>query len=208
MKRNEVSESQVGKESSTQPAAERAAALQRMIDELLRFPSEDRRTLIETLVAFFGINTMTNESVTRAAPPSSPPRGTSFQFSEGSDCAVAKSIYSTKIAENRRRTNCMSRLLPCQSPRDPPFQDQGCYRSEHGIRPQAIFKRGRRRQQRNQDGLSCTIGQGGQATQRAQGEQFVEALPDRLAAKEALQRLRHRRVGRASKKDRAKVERE
>ena len=100
--------------SAVKPGAERAAALQRMIGELLPFSSDDRRSLIETLSTFFELNQPKNGSTTHAPAPahSSPSRGTPFQFSERSDVPSPKEFMLDKAPRTDvERVACLAYYL-------------------------------------------------------------------------------------------------
>src|SRR5262249_1582630 len=96
-----------------QPGAERAAALQRIISELLPFSNEDRRRLIETLATFFELDLQKNGSINvNTFVPPSLSRGTSFQFSDETDTPSPKAFMFAKAPKTDvERVACLAYYL-------------------------------------------------------------------------------------------------
>lgn len=196
-------------ESSAQSAAERAAALQRMIGELLPFPSDDRRKLIETLTTFFDLSLPRQESFTRATAhvPPGTSRGNSFQFSEEPDAPSPKIFMSNKSPKTDvERVACLAYYL-AQYRGTPHFKtkDISALNTESAHKPfsntaQAVD---------NATKMGYLVPSvKGSKQLSASGEQFVEVLPDREAAIEVFDRARQRRGGRLSKQNNTKAEKE
>jgi len=100
--------------STVQPAASKAAALQRMIAELLPLSSDERRSLLETLVTFFELNLQKNGFFAGAASAehSSPSHGAHFQFSEDSDVPSPKEFILAKSPRTDvERVACLAYYL-------------------------------------------------------------------------------------------------
>ena len=114
MNRNELSEHDTASESPLEAAAKRAAALQRMIGELLVFSGDDRRMLLDTLATFFGFSLPMNERATQNAVPAHPLLSSSrpFQFSEESDMPSPKAFIVSKSPKTDvQRVACLAYYL-------------------------------------------------------------------------------------------------
>lgn len=209
MSQTDVLESQPVPGSPAESAAGRAAALQRMITELLPFTVEDRRTLIETLMTFFGIELPKNGSSADARPlgPSIAPRGTAFQFSEEQEVPSPKNFMVGKSPmTDVERIACLAYYL-ARYRGTPHFKtkDVTALNTESAHRP---FSNATVTVENATKMGYLVPSVKGSKQLSAAGEHFVEMLPDRQAAKEIFDRLRQRRGGVAGKKDNSKPERE
>jgi hypothetical protein len=189
-------------------AAERATALQRMIGELLPFTSDDRRMLIDTLMTFFGIESLRNESSSGAATAgtSTPPRSTSFQFSEKQDVPTPKAFVLGKSPKTDvERVACLAYYLSHY--RETPHfktKDLSALNTESAHRP--FSNAALAVDNATKMGYLVPSVKGSKQLS-ASGEQFVEMLPDREAAKQVFQKLHHRRGWEAEKRNETNAER-
>lgn len=184
------------------PAAEKAAALQRIIAELLPFNSEDRHMLIETLTTFFAINLQKNGSFGIASVPvrSSPSRDTAFQFSETTDVPSPKHFMLDKSPKTDvERVACLAYYL-------------GHYRGTPHFKTKDISAISTESAHKRFSNAASAVENAtkmgylvpsvkGSKQLSASGERFVEALPDREAAKDLFERPRQRRGGGVVKKN-------
>ena len=208
MNDNNNRESESSPDSPTQSETARAAALQRMIGELLPLSYDKRLALIETLIKFFGLNLPEIESFShaRASVPISPSRGTSFQFSEEPDAPSPKTfIFSKSPKTDVERVACLAYYL-AHYRGTPHFKtkDISALNTESAHRP--FSNAAHSVENATKLGYLVPSVKGSKQIS-ASGELFVEALPDREAAKEILELSRQRRGG-AGKKDNTKAEKE
>ncbi|HEV3384520.1 MAG TPA: hypothetical protein VG097_06870, partial [Gemmata sp.] len=186
---------------AAQPAVERAAALQRMIGELLPFSNDERRRLIEMLSTFFELDLPKNGTFTDAPEPAhtSPSRGTPFQFSEHSDSPSPKEFMLNKSPKTDvERVACLAYYL-ARYRGTPHFKtrDISVLNTESAHRP---FSNNAALAVENATKMGYLVPSvKGSKQISAAGEQFVEALPDRNTAKEILERFNHRRASTSGK---------
>jgi hypothetical protein len=196
-------------ESEIEDAAAHARSLQRIIAELSPLKSDDRRRLIETISTFFGLNSFRAELATtaQAAPPHAPNRPNAFQFSEGDEVPSAKAFMLTKSPKTDiERVACLAYYLS-RYRGAPHFKtrDITAANTESAHRP--FSNAAYAVENAAKAGLLVPSVKGSKQLS-ALGEQFVEALPDRGAASEVFERLRHRRGSGTGKAELAKATRE
>jgi len=182
-------------------SSERAAALQRIIAELLPFQSEERRKLIETLMTFFGLSLSANESV-ETSPTSTRPYplpDTTFQFSEKPNALSVKNFMLEKSPQTDvERVACLAYYL-------------SHYRGTQHFKTRDISALSTESAHKRFSNAAFAVENAtkmgylvpsikGSKQLSALGERFVEALPDREAAREVFERPRQRRVSGAGKK--------
>src|SRR5438552_901773 len=206
MKQNDAPQPHVASETPPPIAADRAAALQRMIHELLPFSGDDRRMLLETVATFFGHGPTMFPYVTRdpASAPASLPRGTSFQFSEEHDAPSPKAFILGKSPRTDvERVACLGYYL-ARYRGIPHFKtkDITALNTESAHRP--FSNAAVAVDNATKTGYLVPSVKGAKQLSAA-GEQFVEMLPDREAAREIFEKHRHRRGPSAGKKDTTKA---
>ena len=205
MNENGNPESQAASNSPAQPAAERAAALQRIISELLPLRNDDRRNLIETLTTFFDLNLSNHESSTRttATQPSLPTRDSDFRFSEEPS---PKAFISDKAPKTDvERVACLAYYL-AHFRATPHFKAKDITALNIESAHKRFSNPSLSVENATKMGYLVPSVKGAKQIS-ASGEKFVEALPDREAAREVFERHRQRRAG-GGKKDTTKTERE
>lgn len=198
-----------GSDSSAQAPGDQAASLQRIIAELSPLRTEDRRRLIETVSTFFGLNLARSEAsghVVASLRPSTP-TDAPFQFSEEAEAPSPKSFMLCKSPQTDvERVACLAYYL-------------AHYRGTSHFKTKDITLLNTESAHRAFSNPTVAVDNAtktgylvpsvkGCKQLSASGEQFVEALPDREAAKEILERSRHRRGGRPGKKNNTKPGRE
>jgi hypothetical protein len=209
MNGNDNSGSVPSSDSSDQDASAHARALQRMIAELAPLRSDDRRRLIETITTFFGLNLPKNENTghSQQTAPASSVRASSFQFSEDNEAPSPKAFMLSKSPKTDiERIACLAYYL-------------GRYRGTPHFKTRDITPLNTDAAQRPFSNAAYAIENAtkagllvpsvkGSKQLSALGEQFVEALPDRDAAIQILERIRHRRGSGSGKRDVAKAGKE
>lgn len=180
---------------SDDAAATRAAVLQRMIADLLSLPPADRQNVLETLATFFGLNSLTADTSTALTPrPTSSDRNATFHFSEESPAPSPKAFMFEKSPKTDvERVACLAYFL-------------SHYRGVPHFRTKDITGLNTESAHKPFSNTAVSVENAakmgylvpsvkGSKQISALGERFVEALPDRDAAKEILEKFRHRRGG-------------
>ena len=202
MEEHNKPESHAATGSPLQPAAEKAAALQRIIAELLPFRIEDRRMLIETLTTFFGLSLQNNEisGVIPASAHSSSRHDTGFQFSETSEARSPKHFVLEKSPKTDvERVACLAYYL-AHHRGTPHFKTKDI----SALNTESAHKRFSNAAVAVENAAKMGYlvpSVKGSKQLSAIGERFVEALPDREAAREIFERPRQRRGGSTVKKN-------
>jgi len=193
--------------SANQSSANQAATLHRIIAELSSLSSEDRRRILETVATFFGINPKNVEAL---AHDPSPPRqdsvpANSFKFSD--EIPSPKSFLLTKSPKTDvERVACLAyylahhRATPHFKTKDITDLNTESAHKKFSNTADAVD---------NASKLGYLVSSIKGAKQlSALGEQYVEALPERDAAREIFQKASHRRGGGPVRRDFAKTRKE
>ena len=189
---------------------ERAAALQRIIGELLPFSSDDRRSLIETIGTFFELNLPNTKLIIGnniASTQSLQSRSTPFHFSEDIDAPSPKAFILSKSPKTDvERVACLAFYL-------------ARYRGTPHFKTKDISALNTESAHRQFSNAAVSVDNAsklgylvpsvkGSKQLSAVGEQFVEALPDRDAAKVILERFNSRRSAPSSRRENEKTKKE
>lgn len=184
-----------------QPLPVNPAILQRLLAELSPLPDSARRRLIDTVCTFFGIAVEHPEM-----PASVPSRATSqsrepsFRFAEADEPAVKEFVHDKAPSTDVERVACLAYYLS-RYRGTPHFKtkDITALNTEAAQRP--FSNTAFAVENATKTGYLVPSIKGCKQLSAA-GERFVDAMPDRTAAREAMDRARPGRSGRLSKKDR------
>jgi hypothetical protein len=170
-------------------------ALQRIISELSPLTKEDRRRLVETVITFFALNVgaTVRPSQPNATAPASSGHPINFQFSESDEPPSPKAFILTKSPKTDvERVACLAYYLArFRATTHMKTKDISAINTESAHR--AFSNTAFAVENATKAGLLVPSIKGHKQIS-AMGEQFVDALPDREAAKEVLSRLRSKRV--------------
>jgi hypothetical protein len=182
------------------PVPTEAAVLQRMIADLAPLSDDTRQRLINTVCTFLGLSGPATKGAASTSPPRShtTERTSSFQFSEGDDPSVKQFMSDKAPQTDVERVACLAYYL-------------AHYRSIPHVKTKDITALNTESAHRPFSNTAVAVDnatkQGylvpsikGSKQISAHGERFVEALPDREAAKEIMDRARAGRGGKATKK--------
>jgi len=187
-------------EALDRPNAAEAAVLQRIIGELTRLSTDSRRRLVDTVCTFFRITRDRLEpgiAIATSSPLPSPTPTTSFRFSDG-EAPSPKAFMRDKAPQTDvERVACLAYYLTH-------------HRSMPHFRTKDINDLNTEAAQRrfSNPGFAVTNATNGgylvpsvkgHKQLSASGESFVEALPDRDAARELLARSKPHRGPRRSR---------
>lgn len=177
-----------------------ATVLTRVIADLRDLSSEEQRKLLETVATFFGLHSLPQnanhpKSSTTTIPASRPPGG---GFSEARDISAKEFILQKQPRSEVERVACLAFYLTH-------------YRSTPHFKTIDISKLNTEAAQSKMSNAHVTVNNAalagylvpaikGTKQISAAGEIFVEALPDREAAKAAMSKLKPRKKSRKSAK--------
>lgn len=180
----------IASDSTSDASAKRAAALQRMIADLLALREEDRRNVLETLATFFGWHLPKGTGLSPAATDRSP----QFQFSEDSQASAPSPkafMFEKSPKTDVERVACLAYYL-------------SRYRGVPHIKTKDITLLNTESAHRPFSNTAVSVDNAtktgylvpsvkGAKQISALGERFVEALPDREAARQIFEQSRRRR---------------
>jgi hypothetical protein len=185
--------------SAAEPAAQRASALQRLIEILLPLSADDRQNVLETVQTFFGTHGIHNTAAPIKGGHSTSTRPTNFQFSEELKKPSPKAFMFEKSPQTDvERVACLAYYLAHY--RDVPHvktKDITSLNTESAHKP--FSNTAVSVENATKMGYLVPSVKGAKQIS-ALGERFVEALPDRDAAREIFERSRKRRVEARQKK--------
>jgi hypothetical protein len=178
-----------------------ADVLQRMIADLSSLPDDSRKRLIDTVCVFLGMsNPSRNDSVSHAvAPQVMSPRSSGFQFSEEDAPSVKQFLHDKNPQTDVERVACLAYYL-------------ARYRATPHVKTKDVTELNRESAHRPFSNTAFAVDNAtktgylvpsikGSKQISAYGERFVEALPDREAAKEIMAAARAGRQPKATKKN-------
>jgi hypothetical protein len=175
-----------------------ASILQRMISDLSSLPEDSRKRLIDTVCVFLGLSSPSGvEPSTRPATPSR----SSFQFSEDDAPSVKKFVHEKNPKTDVERVACLAYYL-------------ARHRATPHIKTKDITELNKESAHRPFSNTAFAVDNAtktgylvpsikGCKQISAYGERFVEALPDRDAAKEIMAAARAGRRSKPTKKSTA-----
>jgi hypothetical protein len=173
--------------------AKRAAVLQRTIADLLSLSPDDRRNVLETVATFFDLSVTQPPLVAKSTSAGSK-RPPSFHFSEQSEAPTPKAFMFEKSPRTDvERVACLAYYLSHY--RGVPHfktKDITALNTESAHKP--FSNTAVAVDNATKMGYLVPSVKGAKQLS-ASGERFVEALPDREAAKELLEQSRQRRGG-------------
>jgi hypothetical protein len=177
------------------------AILQRVIADLSPLSDSARQRLIDTVCTFFGISAERHEGP--AAIPnhtSAPNRESTFRFSEAEEPPAKQFVHDKAPSTDVERVACLAYYLS-RYRGVPHFKtkDITAINTEAAQRP--FSNTAFAVENATKTGYLVPSIKGCKQISAA-GERFVEALPDRVSAKEVMERAKLGRGGRSSKKDR------
>lgn len=185
-----------------------AAVLQRIIAELSPLTADARRRLIDTVCTFLGLAAPNGEAPSSPGGTRSPSggRAPSFQFSEADEPSVKVFVHEKAPTTDVERVACLAYYL-------------AHHRSTPNFKTKDITALNTEAAQRPFSNTAVAVDNAtktgylvpsikGCKQLSAAGERFVQALPDREAAKEIMDRVRSVRGGRPGKKAKASAEKE
>jgi hypothetical protein len=184
---------------SSAPTPDEAIVLQRMISDLSGLPVDSRKRLIDTVCVFLGLNTTRIGTVDQPAPHNVPAsRTSSFQFSEDDSPPVKQFMHEKNPQTDVERVACLAYYL-------------ARYRSTPHVKTKDITELNKESAHRPFSNTAFAVDNAtktgylvpsikGSKQISAYGERFVEALPDREAAKEIMAAARAGRRPKPAKK--------
>lgn len=179
-----------------------AAVLQRIISELSPLSQDARQRLVNTACTFFGLSGLaaTAEVTVQRSPArlTASDRSASFQFSEVEAPSVKQFIHEKGPVTDVERVGCLAYYLSHYRA-TPHFKtkDITALNTESAHRP--FSNTAVAVENATKAGYLVPSIKGSKQISAA-GERFVEALPDREAAKEMMERVRVNRGNRSNKK--------
>ncbi len=188
--------------------SDRAAILAKIIEELSVLPSEDQQKLLETIATFFGLRGPTQGStqIKSATQTTQSPRLPGGGFSESRDISPKEFIMQKQPRTDVERVACLAFYLTN-------------YRNTPHFKTIDISKLNTEAAQSKMSNAHVAVDNAtktgylvpaskGTKQISAAGEVFVQALPDRDAAKASMTKLRPRKKYRkAAKQDKPKTRR-
>jgi len=177
-----------------------AAVLQRLIAELSLLSEDARQRLISTVCTFFGLSDpmITVAAHRGSSPQHSGERTSPFQFSEAEAPAVKQFIHDKAPVTDVERVACLAYYL-------------AHYRSTLHVKTKDVTALNTESAHRPFSNAAVAVDNAtkmgylvpsikGSKQISAAGERFVEALPDREAAREIMERARTGRGNRTARK--------
>ena len=181
-----------------------AAVLQRMITDLSPLSEDARQRLINTVCTFLGLSSpVAMRTSVNPSRQHSADRASSFQFSEAEAPSVKQFIHDKSPITDVERVACLAYYL-ARYRSTPHFKtkDITMLNTESAHRP--FSNTAFAVENATKTGYLVPSIKGSKQISAA-GERFVEALPDRGAAKEIMERARAGRGNRAFRKNFAPV---
>lgn len=187
---------------SSATAPDEAGVLQRMIADLSALPEHSRKRLIDTVCVFLGLNSAVVEPLVQpTAQHVTSSRTSSFQFSENDAPPVKQFMHEKKPQTDVERVACLAYYL-------------ARYRAAPHVKTKDITELNKESAHRPFSNTAFAVDNAtkagylvpsikGSKQISAYGERFVEALPDREAAKEIMAAARAGRRAKPGKKSAA-----
>ena len=189
---------------SSAAAPDEAGVLQRIIADLSALPADSRKRLVDTVCVFLGLNSVragAEPSIQAAPQHPAPNRGSSFQFSEDDAPSVKDFLHEKSPQTDVERVACLAYYF-------------ARYRATPHVKTKDITELNKESAHRQFSNTAFAVDNAtktgylvpsikGSKQISAYGERFVEALPDREAAKEIMASARAGRRTKPAKKSTA-----